>query len=134
MNNFDQRITDRIRGPAWAAIRDRVVQLCDTVLGVAPNTRAELTTIYVKFSVADEPTAPVYAVAWLKTAKNVVIGFALPEAVNDPSLTVAPTGMTYKGITKYWRLSPEEALSADISNWARTSFEAVNARRNPDGD
>lgn len=129
---LDPRIIDRIRGPAWSAIRDKFIQLCESVLAVSTNTRAELTTIYVKFCVVDEPTAPVYAVAWLKTAKNVVIGFALPETVSDASLTVAPAGMTYKGITKYWRLLPDEPLSPEVSNWAQIAFEAVNARRNQD--
>lgn len=129
MSAIDPRIAERIRGPAWSEVRDVFNDLCDRVLGVAPNTRADLTTIYVKFAVANDLTAPVYAVAWLKTAKNVVIGFALPDTVSDHSLIAAPPGMTYKGLTKYFRLSPSVPLPADISEWARMSFEQVNARK-----
>lgn len=99
------------------------------MLDIDLNTRADLTTIYVKFTIADDPSGPVYAVAWIKSAKNVVIGFALPETVNDESLIAAPTGMMYKGITKYYRLLPEVPLPPTLSEWARIAFEQVNAGR-----
>ena len=126
MSEVDPRIAERIRGPAWAEIRESFVDLCERVLNVAPKSRAELTTIYVKFVISHEPMAPVYAVAWLKTAKNVVIGFALPEAVIDGALTEAPAGMMYKGLTKYFRLSPGVPLPPSISEWARLAFDEVN--------
>src|SRR5690349_2824932 len=117
MNEIDPRIQERLRGPAWSQVRDTFFDLCDRVLSVAPNTRADLTTIYVKFVISADATSPVYAVAWLKTAKNVVIGFALPESIQDESLESAPTGMTYKGITKYFRVTADAALPPSISEW-----------------
>jgi hypothetical protein len=103
------------------------------VLGIAPNTRAELTTIYVKFLIAADPTSPVYAVAWLKSAKKVVIGFALPDDIVHELLENAPFGMTYKGLTKYFRLSPGIPLPRDVAEWARIAFDEVTARSNRKG-
>jgi hypothetical protein len=128
MNNLDPRITDRIRGPAWSEIRDKFIDLSERVLAVSPRARAELTTIYVKFAIDTDPTAPVYAVAWLKSAKNVVIGFALPEATDDAALISAPTGMMYKGITKYLRVLPDAPLPDAVTEWARVSFADIVAR------
>jgi hypothetical protein len=125
MSSIDPRIAERVRGPAWTNVRKLFGELCDRVLAVAPGTHAALTTIYVKFAVSDAPTAPVYAVAWLKTAKNIVIGFALPEVLLDESLTAAPPGMTYKGITKYFRLTPGEPLPDKIDDWAGSAFRSV---------
>jgi hypothetical protein len=120
--SVDPRIEERVRGPAWDGIRQAFSHLLERVLAVGPDTRAELTTIYVKFSISCAPNAPVYAVAWLKTAKNVVIGFSLPEDADDPLLMPAPSGMRYKGITKYFRLTPGESLPAGFSDWAHRAF------------
>ena len=128
MSVINPRIAERIRGPAWSQVRETFLELCDQVLAVGPSTRADLTTIYVKFIITDNTTAPVYAVAWLKTARNVVIGFALPDTINDELLTAAPTGMTYKGITKYFRLEPDRPLPPTITEWARIAFDEVTAQ------
>lgn len=125
MSVVDPRIAERLRGPTWDGIRASFVELCDRVLEVSPTSRAELTTIYVKFAVSNEPTSPVYAVAWVKTSKNVVIGFALPESVIDDDLTEAPHGMMYKGITKYYRLSASTPIPSKISEWARAAYQNV---------
>jgi hypothetical protein len=129
VSSIDPRIGERLRGPAWDAVRSTFDSLCNSVLGVADSTRAELTTIYVKFSISGDASAPVYAVAWLKTSKNVVIGFALPEDFDAPLLTSAPAGMKYKGLTKYFRIVPDAVLPVEIQHWARLAYSEVTSEK-----
>lgn len=130
MSSIDPRICERLRGPAWDSVRSTFDSLCSSVLGVADSTRAELTTIYVKFAISGEASAPVYAVAWLKSSKNVVVGFALPEDFDAPLLTSAPAGMKYKGLTKYFRIVPDAVLPDEIQHWARLAYSEITSEKN----
>ncbi len=126
MDGLDPRITDRLRGSTWDDIRETVVDISEQVLSAAPGTRAELTTIYAKFAVSHEVNSAVYAVVWLKTAKNVVIGFSLPDTFADDFLTDAPPGMMYKGLTKYFLVKPGTPVPTTVKHWARVAFNVAS--------
>lgn len=134
MSELDPRIAERVRGQTWADIRETVLDICDRVLAVGPGTRAQLTTIYVKFAASNEPSAPVYAVMWLKTARNVVVGFSLPNEFHDAALVTTPAGMNYKGITKYVHITFTDTVPSDISKWARLAFDTVLGTKGSDGN
>ena len=125
MSFVDPRILDKIRGPAWNDIRNTFLEASRQVLIVGDSTRAVLTTIYVKFTVAEEPSSEVYCVTWIKSAKNIVFGFALPECASSPLLESAPPGMRYKGLTKYFKIRPCEDVPEEFASWARAAFDSV---------
>ncbi len=87
-------------------------------------TTSELTTIYVKFCVS-AARRDVYAVAWLKTSKQLVFGFSLSEDAEAPELGPAPKGMAYKGLTRYLTMQPGESLPGAFPDWARLAYETV---------
>ena len=128
MRQIDPRVIERISGRTWDAIRSTLMDACDKVLHVSADARADLTTIYAKFSVSSGPGADVYAVVWLKTARNVVFGFALPDGFSNEKLTKAPAGMSYRGLTGYFKLDEGTQLPPDFSEWARLAFDAARAK------
>ena len=87
-------------------------------------TTSEFTTIYLKFCGGTMRTE-VYAVVWLKTSKQLVIGLSLPETVESPRLSPPPHGMKYKGLTKYLTLSAGDTLPDSFADWAKLAFEAA---------
>src|SRR3954451_7993504 len=107
IDRLDERAVKRVQGAAWDALRGTIFETSRILLSVSPDATSELTTIYVKF-MASKTT--VYAVAWVKSSKELVIGLSLPDGAESPSLMTAPTGMTYKGLTKYLRLLPGDAI------------------------
>jgi hypothetical protein len=122
MRNFDERILERIHGASWDTMRDLFLQVSGDILSVGESARADLTTIYVKFSVDSTPNSPVFAVAWLKSAKNIVFGLSLPDDFESFILLDAPSGMKYKGLTKYFRLDSEEFTQIDLIGLATLAF------------
>src|SRR5438045_842418 len=103
MGQLAEEAIKRVSGPAWQPLRETFIQLSGTLLSVSPDAYGVLTTIYVKYQVDRSPNAPVYAVAWLKTSKEIVVGLALPEEFQCDNLGPAPSGMKYKGINKYFK-------------------------------
>jgi len=101
------------------------MQVSNQLLAVSPAASAELTTIYVKYTTTQAPTAPAYAVVWLKTSKQFVVGLALPEDVQHPALCAAPAGMMYKGLTKYLVVKPGDTIPEDVVLWARLAYETA---------
>lgn len=130
----DPRVTERIAGAAWEGIRQRFSKACSHLLGVSPASTSELTTIYVKFSVTEHPGAEVFAVAWLKSSKNVVIGFALPDDFSDPQLTPAPSGMVYQGLTRYYAINSNSEIPSSFPAWANTAFQIATSRSSNSGE
>jgi hypothetical protein len=116
----------KISGAAWEPLRQVFLDMSDILLGVAPETIGVLTTIYVKFQVTATPGANVYAVAWMKNSKQLVIGLALKDDVESPLLGSAPVGMKYKGITKYFIIVPGQEVPEDFGAWAKAAYDNVS--------
>jgi hypothetical protein len=125
-----ERLSDdaiqRVSGPAWEPLKETFLDMSEVLLSAAPEGVGFLTTIYVKYQIASAPNSAVFAVVWLKNSKQIVLGLALPEEFESPLLGPAPTGMKYKGITKYLTLKPGEQVPAELHQWASTAFANVS--------
>jgi hypothetical protein len=116
----------RVSGPAWKPLKQPFLDMSETLLNAAPDCVGVLTTIYVKYQVARAPNSAVFAVTWLKNSKQIVLGLALPEEFESPLLGLAPTGMKYKGITKYLTFKPGEQVPSQLAEWASAAFANVS--------
>jgi hypothetical protein len=123
LERLDEHAIKRVGGPAWEPLRDAFLRMSETLLNVSAESAGVLTTIYVKYQVSSAPNACVFAVAWLKNSKNIVLGLALPEDMESPMLGPAPVGMKYKGITKYLTIRPTETLPSELPQWAADAYK-----------
>ncbi len=128
LERLDANAIQRVSGPSWASLREPFFVMSDVLLNVSKEAVAILTTIYVKYQVTSQPTSDVFAVAWLKSSKNIVLGLALPDDADDPMLGSPPKGMTYKGITKYLVIGPGEPIPEQLENWAITAYNHTQTR------
>lgn len=119
MSNLDPRAVERISGPAWSDLRTAVLEVAEVLLAASPKARSELTTIYVKF---ERPDGSVYAVMWLKKSSEAVVGLTLPEDSDGPELHPAPTGMKYKGLTRYFTIRNGSQVPMDLAAWVAMAF------------
>jgi hypothetical protein len=117
----------RVSGPAWLTLKPLFLDISDVLLKVSTDSRGVLTTIYVKYQTTSDPSSPVFAVAWLKSSTQIVLGLALPDAVESPMLGPAPKGMSYRGITKYLTLKPGDDAPPELCLWAKQAFLNVVA-------
>ena len=106
-------------------MKESFLEISRKLLSAAPDTKAELTTIYVKYCTTQAGTE-VYAVAWLKTSKEIVVGMSLPESIDHPRLGIARPGMRYKGLTKYFgQLQAKKPVPVELESWARLAYSTV---------
>jgi hypothetical protein len=89
-----------------------------------------LTTIYIKYSTSKSAGSPVYAVVWVKTPKQFIVGLALPTDVAAPELVEPPPRMTYKGLTRYLIFNPGDNPPSAIDDWAQLAFNNIDSQRN----
>lgn len=125
MGTLSEEARKKVSGPSWAPLRQVFLDLSDRLLGVDVFTFGSLTTIYVKYQINSDPGSPVYAVAWLKTSKQIVVGLALPDEFDSPPLGPAPARMKYKGLTKYFTILQGDRLHPDLDQWAVAAYQHV---------
>jgi hypothetical protein len=123
---LDAKAVQKVSGPSWAPLKEPFLEISRKLLSVAPDTRAELTTIYVKFCTTPAGIE-VYAVAWLKTSKEIVVGMSLPESVDHPRLGNARPGMKYKGLTKYFGVTVDNSVPHELEAWASLAYETATS-------
>jgi len=129
MGVLSERATRYVSGPAWEPLREKYFTICEKFLGLDSNAKGELTTIYIKMSILTEAGEQVYAVIWLKSSKQLMVGMALPDDGTPSSiLTDAPKGYKYKGLTKYFSILPGDTLPAELDVWAKQAYENVANR------
>ena len=130
-----ERLSDeaiqRVSGPSWKPLKQTFLDMSEVLLDVATDAVGVLATSYVKYQLTRSPSSGVFAVAWLKTSKHIGVGLALPENVESPLLGPAPTGTTYKGLTKYFTLRPGESVPEQLSQWARVAYQSALADAKP---
>ena len=129
MGHLDSRAMERIGGPSWQELRAMFLAASEELLSVSENARGVLTTIYVKYSVSSTPDANVFAVIWLKSSRQLVIGLALPDDVDDPLFVKAPSGMSYKGLKKYLVVRPGDSLPPQFHDWVQAAYRASLAAK-----
>jgi hypothetical protein len=126
IDRLDEKAIRKVSGPSWAPLREPFLEMSRRLLSVAPEAKAELTTIYVKYCTAPAGTQ-VYAVAWLKTSKEIVVGMSLPESVEHPRLEDARPGMKYRGLTKYFEVTVDNPVPDELEAWARLAYETATS-------
>jgi len=125
MAKHDEKIDKRINGPTWGSIREKLVDIQHILLSINESAASELTTIYAKYKVSEDPLSQVFAVMWLKTAKKVVLGLATPEKICHKDIVDAPNGMKYKGLTSYLEIKEDREIPEELKSWAMQAFENV---------
>ena len=123
IERLSEGVVQRIGGPSWKPLRQTFLDISEILLNAAPNGIGVLTTIYVKYQMTSDSNSGVFAVAWRKTSKQIVLGLALPESYESSLLGPAPIGTKYKGITKYLTIRPGDSLPEELSQWAKSAFE-----------
>jgi hypothetical protein len=125
IERLSEDAVQKVSGPSWKPLKQVFLEMSEILLNATPDGVGVLTTIYVKYQVDSKPTSGVFAVAWLKSSKQIVLGLALPDEAESPLLGPAPAGMKYKGITKYLIVKPGDQLPTELASWAKTAFENI---------
>jgi len=115
----------KISGKAWDQLRLNFLVVCGHLLDVSPNTHGELTTSYVKFTIGNSHLSRVYAALWVKNSRSFTVGLALPDECKHPLFTDALKGMSYKGLTKYVTITPEDTIPDPCSQWAELAYKLI---------
>ena len=126
MKKHDERIDNKIAGPAWDRIREKVMKIHWLLLDLHETATSELTTIYIKYKTLPEPMAPVFAVMWIRTTKKVILGLAAPEKIEHQNIIDAPFGMKYKGLTSFLEITEDHEIPVELEQWAEVAFYHVN--------
>jgi len=113
----------KISGKAWDELRLNLLIVCGLLLDVSPDAYGELTTTYVKFTIANKHISRVYAAMFVKNSKSFTVGFALPDDCKHPMFTDALKGMTYKGLTKYVTITSQDSIPEECGEWAKIAYE-----------
>lgn len=128
IERLDSRAIDRVSGPSWEPLRSVFLDVSRIFLGVAPEAQSQLTTIYVKFSTGSDGTN-VFAVVWLRSSKEIVIGFSIPTDFHASQLGDAPPKTKYKGLTRYLSLNPGQPIPLELGEWARLAYTNASSKR-----
>lgn len=96
IERLDEKAVLRVSGPSWEPLRAVFLDVASTLLSPSPETTSELTTIYVKFC-CSPANKEVFAVVWLKTSKQIVIGLSLPEEMESPYFGPPPRERNTRG-------------------------------------
>ena len=127
LSRLDPDAIKKVSGPAWVPLKQTFLDLSETLLSAGSDTSANLTTIYVKYQVSSEPSSAVYAVAWIKTSREIVVGLAFPEGDVPAELAPPFTGMKYPGLTGYFVLRHGDQLPASLEEWAGRAYRTAIA-------
>jgi hypothetical protein len=125
MDRLDDRATARVSGKGWASLRPQFDQISEILLGVAPDTFGELTTIYVKYQFKQNDAPRVYAVLWIKKTSEMVLGLALPPGASRDPLQPPPPGKQYPRLTAYLTITASDKVPAELRAWARQAYSHV---------
>jgi hypothetical protein len=126
LDRLDDKAIQKVSGPSWARLKESFLEISRRLLSAAPDTTAELTTIYVKYCTTQTRTE-VFAVAWLRTSKEIVVGMSLPESIEHARLGNARPGMNYKGLTKYFGVTVDNPVPDELEEWARLAYETATS-------
>lgn len=132
MGILPKNVNKKIGGPSWEGLREKYLQLANTLLHVSPEATADMTTVYVTYAVSKSPSSPVYAVTWIKNSKKWVVGLSLPTDFESPELGPAPPLVKYGGLTKFFLVTPDDTLSPELHRWATAAYEnAISSALSP---
>jgi hypothetical protein len=130
IDRLDPRAIQKVSGRLWIPLKEPFLEVSRTLLSVAPEAKAELMRIYVKYCTTPAGTE-VYAVAWLRTSKEIVVGMSLPESVEHPRLGPPRPGMRYMGLTKYFGFDVDNPVPDEFEAWAKLAYETATSAKCP---
>jgi hypothetical protein len=125
MRELPQHVVAKVSGPVFEQLRRQFVEVGRLLLNVSPDADCQLMTSYVKFTAHAGPQSRVFAVAWYKNSKRLVVGFALPEEYEAEELGPALPGTVYKGLTKYCVVEQGAIVPPGLVEWARLAYRNV---------
>jgi hypothetical protein len=131
LSRLDPRAIKKVSGPAWVPLRQLFLDMSEALLDVADTTAGSLTTIYVKYQVDSSPSAPVFAVAWIKTSREIVVGLSMPPDDLPDDLFPPIAGMVYPALTGYVVLRPGDSLPKGFRTWARAAYGCARSASPP---
>ncbi|HEY4312279.1 MAG TPA: hypothetical protein VGN12_22715 [Pirellulales bacterium] len=118
---LDMRAINRVSGPAWKAIKPHFDVVNAALLGVSPTSQGELTRIYIKYTTAETGSQP-FAVMWVRSSSELVIGLALPPDFPVGQIRAPLRPIAYSGLTTYFCLSAVDSLPAGIETWSAAAY------------
>ncbi len=118
---LDIKAVDRVSGPAWKTIRPHIDGVNAALLHVSPTARGELTRIYIKYTTVETGPQP-FAVMWVRSSSEVVIGLALPADFCVGEITKPQKPIAYSGLTTYFCLTAKDELPVGIREWSRAAY------------
>ena len=122
IERLDARAIEKVSGPSWDEMRPVFAHICEVLLAASPESRGELTTIYVKFAGPETRNQP-YAVVWIKKASEITIGLSLPDDVKSPDFVEEPRGCRYAGLTRYLVLRRGDKVPESLDEWVTQAHE-----------
>ena len=125
---LSDRAKQRVSGQSWDDLRQVFFAASNVLLGVCPTAVGVLTTIYVKYQVDASPDSAVFAVIWLKSSSQIVVGMALTSGTASPHLVKAPKSLSYKGLSGYLVLGPGSELPGEFAAWAQEAYLNATAQ------
>lgn len=126
LDRLDERARTRVSGPTWDRIRPNLERVHSALVAASPDARGTLTTIYIKYTSPETGEQP-YAVLWVKKSSELILGLALPEDFEAEALTGPASGIKYKGLTKFVRLTPDSEVPSALSNWIAAAVDQTKA-------
>ena len=128
MGTDNEEVVKKLSGRSWDKSREKLIGLIKELLSVDKSAVVEPSTIYLKFKVRDEPLAAVYAVLWVRSVKNIILGLSTPKKNENEIVMGAPPHMKYTGLTSYIKIDEDVDLPSDLVIWIKNAFE--NAKNN----
>lgn len=127
--NFSPKLQQRLQGPVWdKGLRERFLLIASTLLSVSPSSACELTTIYVKFTLSNQTSSPVFAVVWIKNSQKWLVGLAMPPGFNSEKLELQPKNYKYAGLTHCFFIEPHQEIPSELIEWAYIAHSNVRSQ------
>jgi len=123
MPHDDDRIRTKLASKGWDTLRPTFEEVHNALLSVDDDVAAELTTIYVKYKYAPDSVSSVFAVTWIKTVKQIIIGLAMPPDSIPEGLSAAPPRCHYPPMNGYLTLKEGDEVPRAFPDWVRMAFE-----------
>ena len=120
---IDPKAINRIKGESWGGLRPLFIEVSNSLLEVNDGIQNELTTIYVKFFKIVDGNQVIFAVVWIKTSKQMVIGLSLPENIKCDSFVKTPKGCIYKGLTKHLVIESDGIIPSNFKMLCKKAFD-----------
>ena len=123
---LDPRAIERISGKAWDGVRSHFASIHEAIIAASPSARGALTTIYIKYT-SDETGQNPFAVLWVKSSAELVLGISLPDTASLPQSLLARSTPNYKNMTAFLRFTAADSVPNKLAGWLAESHKRIAA-------